>query len=106
MKTQNSSAVASWAGLDSNAISLTGQINRHTVPQLWREIKVWKPHFAEVVVDLRAVKSSDSAAMALILHLIEHAKKNHCHIILHSVPKKLLTLFEVSNAKSLLNGHI
>ncbi|GAM54449.1 hypothetical protein JCM19232_1199 [Vibrio ishigakensis] len=44
--------------------------------------------------------------MALILHIIQHAKKYHCHIMLRSVPDKLLTLFEVSNALPLIAEHL
>lgn len=57
-------------------------------------------------IEFSRVVSSDSAAMALILHLIQHAKKNHCHIMLRSVPDKLLTLFEVSNALPLIAEHL
>jgi phospholipid transport system transporter-binding protein len=100
------SALATWSVIDSSHAELTGILDRKSVPALWQQIKNWKPESDRLQIDLKQAHNSDSAAMVLILHLIEHAKNYHCHIMLSSVPDKLLTLFEVSNALPLLDGHL
>lgn len=100
------SVLATWSVIDASHAELAGVLDRKSVPQLWQQIKRWKPESDSLRINLERVQSSDSAAMALILHLIEHAKNCNCHIMLSSVPEKLLTLFEVSNALPLLKGHL
>ncbi|CAM3022512.1 lipid asymmetry maintenance protein MlaB [Vibrio rarus] len=95
-----------WNIIDDQHVQLSGVLNRNTIPQLWKQISHWQPKAEQVEISFAEVKTPDSAAMALILHTIEHAKNCHCHIMLRSVPNKLLTLFEVSNAMPLLAGHI
>ncbi len=95
-----------WTIIDEKHAEIAGILNRNTVPQLWLQVSAWQPSSERLDIDLKKILNSDSAAMALILHLIEHAKNCNCHIMLRSVPNKLLTLFEVSNAMPLLAGHI
>lgn len=97
---------AAWVLIDEQHAKISGVLNRNSVPQLWQQILQWSPSVERLEINLNEVLNSDSAAMALILHLIEHAKNCNCHIMLRSVPNKLLTLFEVSNAMPLLAGHI
>ncbi|GAB7218568.1 STAS domain-containing protein [Vibrio comitans] len=100
----NNTAV--WTLIDEQHAQISGVLNRSSVPQLWQQIVQWSPSVERLEINLNEVLNSDSAAMAFILHLIEHAKNCNCHIMLRSVPNKLLTLFEVSNAMPLLAGHI
>ncbi|GAD78670.1 STAS domain-containing protein [Vibrio ezurae] len=97
---------ATWTVVDEQHAKLSGVLNRNHIPQLWSQISHWQPQSEQLDIDLSAVLSTDSAAMALILHIIDHAKNRNCHIMLRSVPNKLLTLFEVSNAMPLLVEHI
>ncbi|CAM3984495.1 STAS domain-containing protein [Vibrio neonatus] len=97
---------AVWHMIDDQHVTLSGMLNRNNIPQLWQQIAQWQPKVERLELDLSAVLSTDSAAMALILHIIDHAKNCDCHIMLRSVPNKLLTLFEVSNAMPLLVEHI
>ncbi|NVJ58556.1 MAG: STAS domain-containing protein, partial [Vibrionaceae bacterium] len=57
-------------------------------------------------VNMEQVKRVDSAGMVLLIHLIEHAKKQNCHIMLSFVPKQLKTLFQLSNVEEFLGGHL
>ena len=42
----------------------------------------------------------------MLIHLLEHAKKQNCHIILSFVPEQLMTLAALSSAEELFLGHI
>lgn len=95
-----------WKQTSVEVIELSGTLDRNTIPELWQQAKAWPWDTSTLNLDFSRVESSDSAAMALILHIIQHAKKYHCHIMLRSVPDKLLTLFEVSNALPLIAEHL
>ncbi len=95
-----------WSKTCNTEIQLIGVVDRSSVPKLWQQAQQWSWEVSSLSIDLNGIKSSDSSAMALLLHLIQHAKKNHCHIMLRSVPDKLLTLFEVSNALLLISDHL
>lgn len=95
-----------WKQVSTDVIEISGVLDRNSVPALWQQAQSWSWETSTLNIEFSRVVSSDSAAMALILHLIQHAKKNHCHIMLRSVPDKLLTLFEVSNALPLIAEHL
>jgi phospholipid transport system transporter-binding protein len=42
----------------------------------------------------------------MLIHLIEHAKSQNCHIMLSFVPEQLMTLIQLSNVESLIEKHI
>ncbi|WED21513.1 lipid asymmetry maintenance protein MlaB [Vibrio sp. JC009] len=95
-----------WQSQESGAISLTGELTREFVPGLWAFIKDWKPATDKVEISLCEASRIDSSGMALLIHLIEHAKKFNCHIMLTFVPDELLTLFQISNVDSMMAKHI
>ncbi|OBT17410.1 NTP-binding protein [Vibrio sp. UCD-FRSSP16_10] len=97
---------ATWNIVDDQHATLSGVLNRNSIPKLWKQIQGWQPKTERLDINLKGIVNPDSAAMALILHTIEHAKNRNCHIMLRSVPNRLLTLFEVSNAMPLLAEHI
>lgn len=92
--------------MDGNNITLEGSLDRDTVPQLWSALQQWQAKDAKIECSLQALKRVDSAGMAMLLHLIEHAKKQNCHIMLSFVPEQLNTLFELSNVDSIVAEHI
>ncbi|WP_375321745.1 lipid asymmetry maintenance protein MlaB [Aliivibrio logei] len=93
---------------ESNAdeICFKGALERETVPNIWKKLTQWKPNITEVKVDLTYVNRIDSAGVVLLLHLIEHAKKQNCHIMLAFVPDQLITLIQLSNVESLFADHL
>ncbi len=92
--------------MTTNALKLSGVLDRDSVPSLWAQAQQWQPAQGEFECSLQDVERVDSAGMVMLIHLIEHAKKQNCHIMLSSVPAQLRTLFQLSNVESLVNKHI
>ncbi|SDH30933.1 phospholipid transport system transporter-binding protein [Vibrio xiamenensis] len=95
-----------WHIAADDRITLSGALDRLTVPDLWSYIQQWAPQSGGMELSLERVDRIDSAGMVLLIHLIEHAKKQNCHIMLSFVPQQLTMLFKLSNAESLLADHI
>lgn len=91
---------------ETNHFSLSGSLDRDEVPELWASLKNWTLTGDTADVSLAQVERIDSAGMAMLLHLIENAKKQNCHIMLSFVPEQLRTLFQLSNVESLVAQHI
>ncbi len=85
---------------------ISGELSRDTVPQLWSELQSWQPTQKELQVCLKNTTRVDSAGMVMLIHLIQHAKKYHCHIMLSSVPEPLRMLFQLSNVEAVLLDNI
>ena len=90
----------------ADEIHLNGALDRETVPNIWNKLTEWKPKATQVKVDLAHVNRIDSAGVVLLLHLIEHAKNQNCHIMLAFVPDQLITLIQLSNVESLFADHL
>ena len=97
---------ATWQPLSAECCELYGHLDRDSVPALWRTLQQWQPQAENVEWSLKAVNRIDSAGMVMLIHLIEHAKKQNCHIMLSFVPVELNTLFQLSNIRKELAGHI
>ncbi|NVJ57768.1 MAG: STAS domain-containing protein, partial [Vibrionaceae bacterium] len=85
-----------WQKQSDDSYLITGSLNRDSVPQIWQAVQQWQPESSRIEVNMEQVKRVDSAGMVLLIHLIEHAKKQNCHIMLSFVPKQLKTLFQLS----------
>lgn len=85
---------------------LSGHLDREHVPALWRELQSQPFSAATVQCSLKAVTRVDSAAMALLIHVIKHAKQQKCHIMFSFIPPQLKTLLELSNADGVTAEHI
>ncbi|MGY0617167.1 STAS domain-containing protein [Vibrio sp. FJH11] len=96
---------AQW-NLTANVLKLSGALDRDTVPSLWTYAQQWQPAQTELECSLKDVERVDSAGVAMLIHLLEHAKKQNCHIMLSFVPAQLRTLFQLSNVESLVDKHI
>ncbi|QIA62378.1 STAS domain-containing protein [Vibrio astriarenae] len=97
--------MSNWS-IDAGVICFSGVLDRFTVPDLWASLSSWKPTEKGYLVDLSRVERVDSAGMVMLIHLLEHAKTENCHIMLSFVPKDLGTLFRLSNVDKLLAKHI
>ncbi|MEZ8196466.1 MULTISPECIES: STAS domain-containing protein [Vibrio] len=95
-----------WQQLSDDKFALSGDLDRDTVPALWEYLRAWKTAQTQVNVDLSSVQRIDSSGMVMLIHLIEHAKKQNCHIMLGFVPEQLRTLFQLSNIQPLMAEHI
>ncbi|MDR9828335.1 STAS domain-containing protein [Vibrio sp. FNV 38] len=94
-----------WSS-NNRDVEIDGTLDRHTVPKIWQQFLAWKPQEDRCLVGLSGLKRVDSAGMVMLIHLIEHAKTENCHIMLAFVPDELGTLFRLSNVDKLLAKHI
>ncbi|MCG9577142.1 lipid asymmetry maintenance protein MlaB [Vibrio tubiashii] len=95
-----------WQKNHDGQYSLTGDLNRDTVPKLWQSLQTLQLASERVEVSLEGLTRIDSAGMVMLIHLIENAKKQNCHIMLSFVPEQLRTLFQLSNVDELIAGHL
>lgn len=97
---------AQWQQETNGQVLLNGELDRESVPALWRFIESWSPNIEQLEVSLQQIDRIDSAGMVMLIHLIKHAKKQNCHIMLSFVPEQLITLLQLSNVSELLADHI
>lgn len=95
-----------WQFDSDDSASITGMLTRDTVPSLWSQLQAWQPKNSTFEVCLKKIGRVDSAGMVMLIHLIQHAKLQNCHIILTFMPEQLKTLFELSNIDGLFSFHI
>ena len=95
-----------WSELSSVEFQLSGDLDRDSVPAIWRTLQAWKTTESHVQVNLNTVERIDSSGMVMLIHLIEHAKNQNCHIMLSFVPEQLRTLFQLSNIQPMMAEHI
>ncbi|MBD1576196.1 MULTISPECIES: STAS domain-containing protein [Vibrio] len=95
-----------WLPHDDHSASLSGELTRDHIPALWQQFQGWQPPNSSFQVCLKSVKRVDSAGMVMLIHLIEHAKRQNCHIMLTFMPEQLKTLFELSNIDDLFSQNI
>ncbi|AIW17726.1 STAS domain-containing protein [Vibrio coralliilyticus] len=95
-----------WLSVSDDHYQITGALDRESVPALWRSLCNWKVTSPTIEISLEQVERVDSAGMVMLIHLLEHAKKQNCHIMLSFVPKQLLTLFQLSNVEEFIDGHL
>ncbi|SJL83624.1 STAS domain-containing protein [Vibrio palustris] len=95
-----------WHIVSPEYAELQGALDRDTVPKLWESLSQWTADVEQVTVSLASVERVDSAGMAMLIHLIENAKRQNCHIMLSFVPKQLGMLFQLSNIEQMMNQHI
>jgi phospholipid transport system transporter-binding protein len=95
-----------WRTLSSREYQLHGDLDRGTVPEIWRILKKWQTTESDVEIDLSHINRVDSAGMVMLIHLLEHAKNKNCHIMFSFVPEQLRTLFQLSNIQPMMAEHI
>lgn len=95
-----------WHEDSESRTSIIGQLTRDTVPKLWLKLQDWHPQVEQYEVCLKAVERVDSAGMVMLIHLLQHAKNQNCHIMLTFMPSQLSTLFKLSNIDTLFSEHI
>ncbi|WP_260261556.1 STAS domain-containing protein [Vibrio intestinalis] len=95
-----------WQPSNDQQMALNGVLDRDSVPSLWTALKQWQPSQSQLEISLEHVSRVDSAGMVMLIHLLEHAKKQNCHIMLSFVPQQLETLFQLSNVNTYVAEHI
>ena len=84
---------------------LSGELTRHTVPQLSEKISNKLLSNKIVVLDLLEVTKIDTAGLAWILAQIEYGQANACQLSLSHLPSDLIKLATLSAVDSFLPLH-
>ncbi|WP_070969998.1 STAS domain-containing protein [Vibrio sonorensis] len=95
-----------WQQSCDEKAQILGELSRETVPALWNMLKAWKSNTSQFELSLEYVDRIDSSGMVMLIHLIENAKNQNCHIMLSFVPEQLTTLFQLSNVEALVAEHV
>lgn len=91
-----------WQVQENGLYSLSGTLERDTVPAFWRQRHEWMPQEAKVQLDLRAVTRVDSAGMVMLLHIYQQLSSHGSELTLLNVPEQLMTLLRLSHVESML----
>ncbi|MEJ2763921.1 STAS domain-containing protein [Photobacterium sp. MCCC 1A19761] len=91
-----------WQLQENGHYSLSGTLERDTVPAFWRQRHEWMPRDSQVQLDLRAVTRVDSAGMVMLLHIYQQLSSNGSELTLLNVPEQLVTLLRLSHVESML----
>ena len=81
---------------------LSGELTRHTVPQLSESDSRTLLKQKKATIDLAAVDKIDTAGLAWLLTQVELATVNTCQLSLVHLPSGLIKLAELSSVDSFL----
>ncbi|MDX1303827.1 lipid asymmetry maintenance protein MlaB [Photobacterium sp.] len=81
---------------------LSGELERDTVPDFWRQRHEWMPQDSKVTLDLSALARVDSAGMVMLIHVYQELSSTGCDVTLLNVPEQLITLLRLSHVESML----
>lgn len=84
---------------------LSGELTRHTVPQLSEKISNKLLSNNIIILDLLEVTKIDTAGLAWILAQIEIGQANACQLSLSHLPSDLIKLATLSGVDSFLPLH-
>lgn len=89
--------------IDNGIITLVGLIDRNTVPELLKGIRLDKLNFEQLTIDMSGVDKVDTAGLAWILKVKAHAERSGQTLALKQVPTQLVRLAELGGVDSLLS---
>lgn len=87
-----------------NHYTLSGRLDRDTVPLFWQTRDTWIPNDASIVVDLSQLDRIDSAGMAMLLHLQQVIIDKQQTIAFINIPLQFKMLMQLSNVGDFLNS--
>ena len=86
-------------------IALTGGLTMATAGQAYRDA-ARLPARADIIVDLAAVDTVDSSAVAVLLSLIRLAASRSSTVRLVAAPERLMAIADIYNARDILAAHV
>lgn len=84
--------------------NLSGRLDFSSVPEVWPRFEARISESKRLQVSLAGVQQANSAALALLLQGVEHARRSGCQLHYINLPDELLALARVSNVATLLAG--
>lgn len=89
--------------INNNQYNLIGQLNAETVPELLAHTPIFtQPQTNPVIIDLKAVKHSSSAGIALLLEWLRQANKNKVELQFTNMPVKMKAIAEICGLSDIL----
>lgn len=83
---------------------IEGELNMHTVPEATKELIAILPTAEgdKLTIDLTAVSRSDSAGVALLVEVMQHAKKANLTLVFKNLPQQMKDIADVSGLLEIL----
>jgi phospholipid transport system transporter-binding protein len=93
--------------LTENSILFTGELTRHTVPNIPHQLSKTLltnavVNASSVVLDFKSVSTIDTAGLAWLLLQVEHAQAANCQLHFTSLPSALIKLAQLSSVEEFL----
>lgn len=88
--------------LNHGTLVIKGELTRHSIANInAKDYASWFEHGA-VKVNLKQVTKADTAGLAWMFYLLEHAENNACQLSFINLPLKLTKLITLSGVDGLL----
>ena len=83
---------------------LAGDLDFNSVPDVWDQLAPMVEQRHELSLSLHGVVRTNSAALALLVEALDHARRHGCRLQFHDLPADLLDLARMSRCDTLLQG--
>ena len=87
---------------DANELAICGHLRLEDVETLIQQCRALIHDSAALIINLKAVLSSDSSGLALLLNLIRFGKDFNRNITIKDCPESLIAIAEVTGLKNVL----
>lgn len=91
-----------WQRNEQNEIALTGELDRMTVPALWKQRKSWLDGERVLTLNLQNVTKVDSAGVAMLLELKRAVLADQRELVITNANEQLHSMVQVSGVQALL----
>ncbi|RUO59792.1 STAS domain-containing protein [Pseudidiomarina marina] len=91
-----------WQRNEQNEIVLVGELDRMTVPALWKQRKSWLSGERVLTLNLRDVTKVDSAGVAMLLEAKRALLAEQRELVITHASKQLHAMVQMSGVQALL----
>ncbi|MCB1774750.1 MAG: STAS domain-containing protein [Gammaproteobacteria bacterium] len=95
---------ASLTATPDGGWQLAGDLDFNSVPDIWDRLAPLVEQRHELSLSLREVGRTNSAALALLVEALDHARRHGCRLQFSDLPADLLDLARMSRCDTLLQG--
>jgi phospholipid transport system transporter-binding protein len=96
--------LASLSAAGDGRWRLAGDLDFTTVPDVWDQLAPMVEQRHELSLSLQGVGRTNSAALALLIEALDHARRHGCKLQFSDLPADLLDLARMSRCDTLLQG--
>ncbi|OZB06932.1 MAG: hypothetical protein B7X54_00340 [Idiomarina sp. 34-48-12] len=91
-----------WQRNEQNEIALSGELDRMTVPSLWKQRKSWLHGEQVLTLNLAGVTKVDSAGVAMLLETKRAILADERELVITNANQQLHAMVQVSGVEALL----